>query len=175
MVPLDTPILVPASACVRSSRSQSLKVSSSSRKRGTCSISDIGTHVGLNALPLNLHLQFRGFLHLGDMPTPFIVHMHRTLAGTPDFVKYYSFSRCFFKLLPLKYNIVLFRQCDTVKRAERRGRGSGEKIVRLLRKTGKHCYRADVMSCRFLCLLSRGQNFFKAFPVQRSPPFFDRT
>jgi hypothetical protein len=52
----------------------------------------MGTQVGLNALPLNLHLQFRGFLHLGDMPAPtlHIVHMHTTIAGAADIVKIYS-------------------------------------------------------------------------------------
>src|SRR3990172_7317171 len=91
MVPRDTPILAPASACVRSSRSQSFKASSSSRNSGTCSISDIGTQVGLNALPLNLHLQFRGFLHLGDMlaPTGHFVHMHGTIPRMPVPVKGY--------------------------------------------------------------------------------------
>jgi hypothetical protein len=52
----------------------------------------MGTHVGLKALPLNLHLQFRGFLHLGDTLTPTLryVHMHITIAGTADVVKFYS-------------------------------------------------------------------------------------
>ena len=47
-------------------------------------------HVGLNALPLNLHLQFRGFLHLGDMLTLYrYVHMHITIAATSGVVKIY--------------------------------------------------------------------------------------
>jgi len=50
---------LPASACVRPSRSQSLSVSSSSRVRQTRSTSDIGTPVGLKAFPLNVQLQRR--------------------------------------------------------------------------------------------------------------------
>ena len=48
--------------------------------------------VGLKALPLKVHLQFRGFLHLGDTinPTFHIVHMHTILAGAGDNVKQHS-------------------------------------------------------------------------------------
>ena len=48
-------------------------------------------HVGLKALPLNLHLQFRGFLHLGDMFTPSrFVHMLINIAGVGGNVKVHS-------------------------------------------------------------------------------------
>jgi hypothetical protein len=44
--------------------------------------------VGLKALPLNLHLQFLGFLPLGDMNVPLqYVHMHITLTGEVSIVK----------------------------------------------------------------------------------------
>jgi hypothetical protein len=66
-------------------------------------------HVGLKALPLNLHLQFRGFLHLGDMLTPFqYVHMLITITGRLTIVKKYSFTNCSFKLQLMKYNVVIF-------------------------------------------------------------------
>jgi hypothetical protein len=47
--------------------------------------------VGLKALPLNLHLQLRGFLHLGDMSVSFrFVHMLRTITGAGGNVKHDS-------------------------------------------------------------------------------------
>jgi hypothetical protein len=57
----------------------------------------MGTAVGLKALPLNVHLQFRGFLHLGDTFTSTLryVHMHITIAGTYDVVKFYSHKIAF--------------------------------------------------------------------------------
>ena len=87
-VPRDTLIFAPASACVRSSRSQSFKASSSSRKRGMCSTSAIGTPAGLKASPLNVHLQFLGFLYRGDiLALPHIVHMHTSIPHRCDHVK----------------------------------------------------------------------------------------
>jgi hypothetical protein len=50
--------------------------------------------VGLKALPLNLHLQFRGFLDLGDMLASYhhTVHMHTTVTDAKAIVKVYSGS-----------------------------------------------------------------------------------
>jgi hypothetical protein len=56
-------------------------------------------HVGLKALPLNVHLQFRGFLHLGDMPASYIVHMHITIAGPDARVKWHPVTVRTFHLL----------------------------------------------------------------------------
>lgn len=76
-VPRDILILLPASSCVRPSRSQSFNASSSSLYRVIFSISVIGTPVGLNALPLNLQPQSLGFLCLGDTAAVLdCVHMH---------------------------------------------------------------------------------------------------
>src|SRR5574341_9066 len=95
-VPLDTPILVPASSCVRSSRSHSFKASSSSRIRDIRFTSVIGTPVGLNAFPLNVHRQCRDFLFLGDITLLFYyVHMHKKYQGRP-FLSRAVFSRAEF-------------------------------------------------------------------------------
>ena len=97
-VPRDTPILRPASSCVRSSRSQSLKASNSSRDMDIVSTSDIGMPVGLNAFPLKLHWQCRGFLHRGDMSIPsYFVHMHIMITNLPDVVK------CFLQAFPVTF------------------------------------------------------------------------
>jgi hypothetical protein len=44
--------------------------------------------VGLNAFPLKLHWQCRGFLHRGDMAIlSYFVHMHIMIRELPDVVK----------------------------------------------------------------------------------------
>jgi hypothetical protein len=54
-------------------------------------------HVGLKALPLNLHLQFRGFLHLGDMFTPSrFVHMLIKITGAAEIVKEHAGAYLFY-------------------------------------------------------------------------------
>jgi len=68
----------------------------------------MGTHVGLKALPLNVHLQFLGFLHRGDMPASSIVHMHITLAGAAALVKQYSFPGGSIQLMLSTVAVVLF-------------------------------------------------------------------
>ena len=87
-MPRDTPIRFPASACVRSSTSQSFRDSNSSRDRMIRSTAVMGMPVGLNALPLKAHLQLRGFLARGDMGASLCnVHMHICITGRRGLVK----------------------------------------------------------------------------------------
>ncbi len=100
-VPLDTPILLPASSCVRSSRSQSFSASSSSRKRVIRSTSDIETPVGLKAFPLNRHPQSLCFLHRGTCYPPYCVHMHTIIQVRCRIVKSFMHPEITVKLFTI--------------------------------------------------------------------------
>jgi len=77
-VPRETPMLFPASSCVRPSWSQRRSASSSSRCSSICRSSLKGMRVGLKARPQSLPWQCRSFFGRGNGALPQYILAHST-------------------------------------------------------------------------------------------------